>query len=112
MKRSGHTWRWAMLDGGTVRRTAVVRLLWIEGHDGPFERLGASAPVCATLSSCNTCGMLAAEVELPDGRPPMRAYGVDLESLLVGHGVPACRPGELSRDYHAATAPSERRAAA
>lgn len=109
MKRTGHTWRWGFLEGTSIRRTALVRLRWIEGHDGPFERLGVSAPVCATLSDCADCGMVAAEVELPDGRPPMRAYGVDLDGLLVGHGVPACRPGELSRDY---PAPVEGRAAA
>ena len=104
MRRSGHTWRWAMLDGNLVRRTAVVRLRWVEGHDGPFVRLGESAPVCATLSCCDACGMLAAEVELDDERPPVRAYGVD-------HGVPACRPGVFSRDFPAAEARAERRAA-
>lgn len=111
MKRGGHSWRWAMFDGNLVRRTAVVRLRWVEGHDGPFVRLGESAPVCATLSCCDACGMLAAEVELDDERPPVRAYGVDLDSLLVGHGVPACRPGELSRDFPAVGARAERRAA-
>lgn len=111
MRRGGHSWRWAMLDGAAVRRTAVVRLRWVEGHDGPFDHLGESAPVCATLSCCDACGMLAAEVDLYDGRPPVRAYGVDLDSLLVGHGVPACRPGELSRDFPAVEARAERRAA-
>lgn len=114
MKRAGHDWRWAMLDGGFVRRTAVVPFLRSAGFEGGVERfVEVEAAALVTLSECSGCHAILAEEQSPaHGGPPRRAYGYALDALLVGHGVPACERGVMSRDLPAAAdAPAERRAA-
>lgn len=90
MKRTGHTWRWGLLAGTSIRRTALVRLRWVEGHDGPLLRTGTSAPLLATFCVCELCGTVRADVEHPEGGPTLHAYGVDAESLVAGSGAPSC----------------------
>lgn len=102
MKRTGHTWRWGMLQGTSVRRTEVVRLRWVVGRDGPIFVLAALPPLVATFAECEACGLLCAEAELTDldGAPRrIVGHGYSADTLLVGPGVPACAPGQLSRDY-------------
>lgn len=115
MKRTGHTWRWAMEVGGFVRRTAVVPFLRSAGFEGGVERFVEVDPaVLVTLCECSDCHAICAEEQSPThGGPARRAYGYALDALLVGHGVPACEPGVMSRDLPASSdvAP-ERRAAA
>lgn len=114
MKRPGHSWRWAMLDGGAVRRTAVVPFLRSAGFEGGVERFVEVDPaVLVALCECADCHAIFAEEQSPThGGPARRAYGYALDALLVGHGVPACEPGVLVREgCRGDEAPAERRAA-
>lgn len=88
--RPRHQWIWGMETGGTVRRTALVRVVWIEGREGPLVATGNSEPLLATLSVCDHCGVVRADVAHPDDGPTLHAYGVDLAGLLVGAGSPRC----------------------
>lgn len=96
---TGHAWHWGMEANNMVRRTALVVVQWVEGRDGPFVMTGSSRPLLATFSFCSLCGFLCAEIELSEGRPPLRAYGVDADSLVIGSGAPRCEPGELVRGW-------------
>jgi hypothetical protein len=89
-ERSGHRWAWGMIDGGTVRRTALVRVQWVEGRDGPLLRTGTSDLMLATFCICEVCGTVRADVEHPEGGPTLHAYGVDAEGLVAGSGAPSC----------------------
>lgn len=114
MRRGGHAWRWAMLDGGLVRRTAVVPFLRSAGFEGGVERfVEVEAAALVTLSECSGCHAILAEEQSPaHGGPARRAYGYALDALLVGHGVPACNPGILVREGCRGEDGAERRAAA
>lgn len=100
MRRGGHAWRWGMLDGNLVRRTAVVPLLRSAGFEGGVERfVEVEAAALVTLCECDGCHAIFAEEHEPThGGPARRAYGYALDALLVGHGVPACEPGLLVRE--------------
>jgi hypothetical protein len=77
------------------RELVNLHILEPARRKGELDALVPIGALDAKVTGCTVCGLLAvyANARLDDGTTqPLAAYGVDQDSLAVGHRAPSCEP--------------------